>query len=554
MPERSDACCVVYARYSDELQAGGFTIDAQLRACREYAERAKLTITREYIDEGRSAMKATSTREQFTELMLDVRSKGRAFGAVLVHKSDRLARNAFDAIQARATFKLHGVRLISITEAAVGGSEPEDQLLDFVLMGLNQHYSLNLGREAKKGLAEKAKQGFMVGRPPYGYRRVVVRTDPGARGKKPREHAKPEIDVERAKIVRLVYELYDQGHGYREIASRLLDMGVMTAGGKRFYRNAICQILEHEAYVGRMSWNKTQKGHYRGMKDVVVVEGFYPPILDQELWDRVQARRLRNQANWCNPSAYVTQYLFSGLMVCGRCGSKVVGATHASGKHPTYQCASYNRARARHTCRAPRWKKVELEDQLLAAIRERVLTREVLLNAIQRLNELVVSEQSESLDDIKAIDADIAKVERSIKRWYANIDEGEARYVDVKEHVDALRLTLTQKQAFRAEALAARRAPLAVDVPAELVDRLVDRMRARLFEGGFGTQRGLLQELIEKITATETEAVIDYRLALGQDPVDLRGQKKKEPPALTEGPLRTPAKMAPTPGLEPGTL
>ena len=103
MPAKSERkTCVVYARYSDELQSGGFSVDAQLRACRDFAERNGLTITREYVDEARSAMKSSSTREQFTELLLDVRSKTRAFDAVLVHKSDRLARNAFDAIQARA--------------------------------------------------------------------------------------------------------------------------------------------------------------------------------------------------------------------------------------------------------------------------------------------------------------------------------------------------------------------------------------------------------------------------------------------------------------------
>lgn len=545
--------CVVYARYSDEMQSGGFSVDAQLRACRDYAEKHGLTISREYVDEARSAMKASTTREQFTELMLDVRAKGRAFDTVLVHKSDRLARNAFDAIQARATFKLHGARLVSVTEAAVGGHEPEDQLLDFVLMGLNQHYSLNLGREAKKGLAEKARQGFIVSRMPFGYRRVVVKTDPGVRGKKPREHAKPDVDVEQAQVVRLIYELYDQGNGYRDIASTLLEKGVTTAAGKPFYRNAVCQILEHEAYVGRFRWNKTQKGHYKGMTEHVVVEGFFPPIVEQELWDRVQARRQRNRANWSNPHAYTTQYLFSGLVVCGRCGSKVVGATHASGKHPTYQCCSYNRAKAKHTCRSPRWKKDDFEAPLIAAVQEKILTREVLLAAIAKLNDVVVEEQASAMDDVKAVDADIAKLKTSMKRWYTQIDDGGVLYVDVKEHIDELKAKIERKEALRAQMLAARGAPADVNVSPELADRVVDRMRARLIEGGFGAQRGLLHDLIERVTATEEQAEVEYRMDLGAALVAF-GQKKKEPPALTEGPSRTPAKMAPTPGLEPGTL
>ncbi len=256
------------------------------------------------------------------------------------------------------------------------------------------------------------------------------------------------------------------------------------------------------------------------------------------------ARRQRNRANWSNPHAYTTQYLFSGLVVCGRCGSKVVGATHASGKHPTYQCCSYNRAKAKHTCRSPRWKKEDFEAPLLAAVQEKILTRDVLLAAIARLNSIVVEEQATSMDDVKAVDEDISRMKTSIKRWYAQIDDGGALYVDVKEHADELKAKIVRKEALRAEMLATRRAPAELNVPPEIADRVVDRMRARLLEGGFGAQRGLLHELIERVTATEEQAEVEYRMDLGAALVAF-GQKNKDPSGLTEGPSRTPTKLAP---------
>jgi hypothetical protein len=37
-----------------------------------------------------------------------------------------------------------------------------------------EFYSKNLAREIRKGLTERIRQGFLVFRPPYGYRREVV--------------------------------------------------------------------------------------------------------------------------------------------------------------------------------------------------------------------------------------------------------------------------------------------------------------------------------------------------------------------------------------------
>ena len=60
---------VAYARYSSEAQRDGYSIEAQVRAITEWAEREGHTVLRVYIDEARSA--TTDNRERFQDMVSD---------------------------------------------------------------------------------------------------------------------------------------------------------------------------------------------------------------------------------------------------------------------------------------------------------------------------------------------------------------------------------------------------------------------------------------------------------------------------------------------------
>ena len=86
------------------------SIDAQLRACRDYAKRNNLIIVGEYIDRGKSA--TTANRPEFQRMIEDSNTK--AFDMVLVHKLDRFARNRNDSILYRVHLKRNDIELIKL--------------------------------------------------------------------------------------------------------------------------------------------------------------------------------------------------------------------------------------------------------------------------------------------------------------------------------------------------------------------------------------------------------------------------------------------------------
>ena len=82
-----------YARFSSDMQREE-SIDAQLRAIQDYAQRNNALIVEEYVDRAHTA--TTDQRPEFQRMIAD--AKRGAFNLVIVHKLDRFSRNRYDSI------------------------------------------------------------------------------------------------------------------------------------------------------------------------------------------------------------------------------------------------------------------------------------------------------------------------------------------------------------------------------------------------------------------------------------------------------------------------
>ena len=148
---------VIYARFSSDNQREE-SIDAQMRAIKEYAKRNDVIIVGEYVDKAKSA--TTDKRPEFLRMISDSKEEG--FDVVLVHKLDRFARNRQDSIGYRMELKRHGVSLISVLEY-LDDDSPESLILESMLEAMAEYYSKNLAREVNKGMRENALKGLHTG-------------------------------------------------------------------------------------------------------------------------------------------------------------------------------------------------------------------------------------------------------------------------------------------------------------------------------------------------------------------------------------------------------
>ena len=139
---------VAYTRFSTDMQREE-SVEAQLRAIKDFAERNNIIIVGEYIDRAKSG--TTADRVEFQRMIKDS-AKG-MFHLVLVHKIDRFARNRLDSINSRVQLKRNNVTVLSVTQL-YDSETPEGLMMESMLEMMAEYYSKNLSREVMKGLKE----------------------------------------------------------------------------------------------------------------------------------------------------------------------------------------------------------------------------------------------------------------------------------------------------------------------------------------------------------------------------------------------------------------
>ena len=523
---------VVYARVSSEEQVQGYSIQAQLRACREWAEKNGYTVAKDYLEEGHSAFRHLEKREALKELIADAVSKQRAFDTIIVHKLDRLFRDTLESSTTRAILKREKVRLISVTEPMVGSDTPENFLMEHLIVGMNEFYSKNLAREIRKGLTERIRQGFLVFRPPYGYRRQVIEKREGQ--KRTRTISRPIVDDAAAGVVRRIFELCDRGVGYKEITKILNSDGLRTAQGRRFASNHIYWILRNKAYVGVLEYNFRER---YGPVEPTTIPGFYPVIIDQQLFDRVQEKLRLSAANWRNSYANRTTYLLSGLVVCDACGRRYLGTAAKGGKFHYYSCGSYLKG-GKETCAARLINKDKLESAVLVKIQEQILSPTNVRSYIQRVMESALKSQDKPSPEQDAVRLALNDLQARLQRWENALESGELSIEHAAQRIKELheqrQELLKKKQVLDRYRPGVKRVSA---IRTALMDAYVAEMQRRLAVKQIGSKREFLQEVLKEVRVRGSNINLTYKLPL----------------RTSEGRFFTPLGLVGPPGLEPGT-
>lgn len=377
---------VVYARFSSDNQREE-SIDAQLRAIREYAKRNDVIIVGEYIDKAKSA--TTDNRPEFLKMISD--SKEENFDIVLVHKLDRFARNRHDSIGYRMELKRHGVSLISVLEY-LDDESPESLILESVLEAMAEYYSKNLAREVNKGMKENALKGLHTGGiPPLGYD-----VDPKTK--------KLIINEKEAIAVKFIFKLFNEGYGYDKIIRELNLQGYKTKAGGSFGHNSLQNIVRNEKYTGVYIFNKLvsknvdgkRNGNaYKDIEEIIRVEGVVPEIISKEEFEIAQKKiNSRKKLRAANNAKEV--YLLSGKIFCGECGGAFVGSRKHSGRnktlHVSYRCGT---RKNKHGCTNKDIRREYIEAFVLDMLAQYIFNNKLIPKLVAEYGKYQLSKNSE---------------------------------------------------------------------------------------------------------------------------------------------------------------
>ncbi|MGB8657427.1 MAG: recombinase family protein [Candidatus Zixiibacteriota bacterium] len=369
---------VLYARVSSkEQEKEGYSIPAQLRLLKEYAQKNSLTIVKEFIDVETAKQ---AGRANFGE-MIKFLEKDPAVKIILVEKTDRLYRNFKDyVIIDDLDLEIH---LVKEGEVLSKDSKSHQKFIHGIKVLLAKNYIDNLSEETKKGLKEKAEQGYYPGHARLGYRN------------NPETH-QIEVDPEKAVIVKKMFEWYSTGNcSLAEIREKVIDEGLVYSKSQpRISKSHVERTLKNPVYYGDFWWNgKLYKGRHQ-------------PIISRELFDKVQeAFSNRNRSK-----GRKRDFAFTGLLMCGHCGCSITAEIHKN-RYIYYRCTGF-----KGKCGQPYIREELLEEELGELVRSIVIDDE-------RLEWIKEALKSSHVDEKAYHDEMIAKLTLQLKRLQQKLDQ-----------------------------------------------------------------------------------------------------------------------------------
>jgi len=387
----------IYARMSTDKQSADSPAD-QVARCREFAVSRGWTVLDDLVvqDAGISGA-SRHERPQFLELMARIAE----WDVLLCWDFSRLARNEEDLGWVRNRLKS-----AKKNAYAVNTGRSIHDLGSRVEGVIAAEYLEKLKADTHRGLRGRAERGLSAGGLPYGYRTEEIasgKVDPHGRSIPAGYHF--VIDKPQAAVVRRIFELYISGDGLRTIAHRLNAERIPSPRRKGWASSAVQVMLKNPIYRGEYVWNRSEwiKDHDTGRRrrferpeSQWVVKGIAElRIVDERLWDRVQARfRAARQLYTRRPDGAIVatrtraakrRHTLSGFLECEVCG----GAFYAVRGGERFACA-WHKDRGPLVCpSALRVHRSDLESRIFGTIRERILVPEVVLYAAQRALELV---------------------------------------------------------------------------------------------------------------------------------------------------------------------
>lgn len=435
------AKAVFYGRFSSNNQREE-SIDAQLRATEDFANKNGYEMVAHYADKAKSGTNS-SKRVEFLKMIKDA-EKG-LFEVVIVHKLDRFSRDKYDSALYKRKLKQCGVKLISVTEQL--DDSPESVILESVIEGMAEYYSKNLARETLKGLMENSyKCLHNGGKPPLGY--------------DVNEEKKYVINEKEAESVRLIFDMYISGYTQSQMVDELNARGYKTKLGSVFRSNSIHSVLINEKYTGIYIYNRSAKkdafgkrnSHaYKDESEIVKIEGGMPEIIPKETFLQAQeVLKSRKRAPGTNKAK--ENYLLAGLIRCGCCGRHYNGNRRKAKNKPmyvSYRC-SYRSATSSKVCDNKEIRKEYIEEYVLSELERKIFNDKAIQSLVDGINQnlqkrnKVDDEKKEVIaKELKQIDSQISNIVTAIASGFMQ-EEFKAKMDELKERKSELEFKQAQ--------------------------------------------------------------------------------------------------------------
>jgi site-specific DNA recombinase len=354
----------LYTRVSTLNQVERDSLSSQESRLRAYCEAKSYSVYKVYKDAGESAK--DRKRPALEELLKDI--KAGKVQTVLVTKLDRITRSLKDLLFLVEFFHKHAVKFVSITQN-IDSSGPFGRFMRD-LLGLIARLEREVtAQRVSEDMHHRATLGkWNGGIIPYGYttqhrlaREFQASGMPSEEALLAASKAVPEakklfVDEKEAKVVREIFSSYMETRSLRKTTSKLNSSGIKTRKGGLWTPTSLKRILTNPTYIGKTWYGKRRTDLETGRlepspsHDWTIVEGRHDALVSPEQFreaGEILASRERK------PTRANRTYLLSGLLRCGKCGTRMHGYTFTkkgSGKTYSYYKCHRNVSQGKEAC------------------------------------------------------------------------------------------------------------------------------------------------------------------------------------------------------------
>src|SRR3989339_600406 len=353
----------LYARKSTDVEDKQImSIEAQLTELRELAKRENLEVVEELIEK----QSAKVPGRPIFNSMIDKIEKGKANGILSWHP-DRLARNSVDGgriIYLIDTGKLSALKFNTFWFEPT----PQGKFMLSIAFSQSKYYVDSLSENTRRGLRQKARNGYYPGKVPIGYLNDS-RTKTIA------------VDKKISPLIVSCFTKYAKGNiQLKKISSFLASKGIVTSKNKGLRIDKMKKILSNSFYYGVFK--------YAGD----IFEGRHDPIISKKLFDEVQEVLKTRNHQWQESKIQKVFKPFLGLIRCGECGMMVTGdfknkyykRTNNHASYCYYRCTKKNKS---IRCLQPHIIESNLDFQLTTLIKKYSLKKDWAIKINNKLDE-----------------------------------------------------------------------------------------------------------------------------------------------------------------------
>lgn len=508
----------IYCRVSTTEQAEeGYSIGEQERLLIEYCNKNHFEVFKTYADRGISG-KDIEHRPAIQELLQDASEK--KFNMVISWKINRLSRKLSDAIKIVETLERYGITYRSYSEPFE--SDTPAGRMQFQMMALIGEFERStIAQNVKMGMCAKARAGeWCGGVAPLGYNWVRMEGTENSSRKKSRL----VIDEREAETVRLIYELYASGKGYKAIVNKINKEGYKTKHGNEFSVAQLRTILTNPVYIGKVRFNVrrdwNEKRRHNINPEPIITEGIHKPIISEELWNRVQNMI---EAKSGKPSRiYDGEYPLTGILRCPECGAgMVISRTTNTLKDGTkkrivyYACGAWkNKGTA--VCHSNSIR-VEKANGVVYRELEKIFSNEKFLKMVlKRVNEETKRQIHNAEKECGKYEKELLNCENRRKKIFEAYEEGLISSSEFLERKSSISQDTERIQKKFDEAFALSQKATGKEVPYKVIKDILQNFSRVLNSDSIerGLKKQLLHMLISEITIDKRREIESIHLNL----------------------------------------